>query len=408
MITNNVTRLRALTYISVFTPLKSRPLYNALIGLCWGTGCILGPLIGGGFAVSSATWRWAFYINLPLAAALSPIYIFLFPKHNPKPTQSGPAKLKQIDWLGALLNAAVFSLFMVVLTFAGSTWKWSNAGPIALWACFGASLLAFITQQTFSIFTTPATQLFPLHFLKSRTQILLYVATAASACGLSVAVYYIPLFFQFTHGDSAIRAAIRLLPYITLNIFFVMFTGALLPIIGRYAPFYVVSGIFLIIGGALMHSVSLTTSTSAIYGFEILMAIGSGLAQQNAYSVAVFKVKKHDIQNAIGFINVAQIGTIAISLSIAAAIFQNRGYINLREALDGYGFSDGELRGALAGAQSAVLKGGDLVVAGKAIEAIVKTIDSLRILSIVAGVVTSVAGAAMRWEKLQLDMVSVG
>lgn len=63
---------RALTYISIFTPLATRPIYNALIGLCWGTGCILGPLIGGGFAVSSATWRWAFYINLPLAAALSP------------------------------------------------------------------------------------------------------------------------------------------------------------------------------------------------------------------------------------------------------------------------------------------------------------------------------------------------
>lgn len=52
----------------MFTTLRERAIYNALVGLAWGTGAILGPVIAGGFASSSATWRWAFYINLPLAA----------------------------------------------------------------------------------------------------------------------------------------------------------------------------------------------------------------------------------------------------------------------------------------------------------------------------------------------------
>ena len=59
---------RALTYLAVFTSLRERPIYNALIGLSWGTGAILGPVIAGAFSGSKATWRWAFYINLPLAA----------------------------------------------------------------------------------------------------------------------------------------------------------------------------------------------------------------------------------------------------------------------------------------------------------------------------------------------------
>ena len=154
-----------------------------------------------------------------------------------------------------------------------------------------------------------------------------------------------------------------------------------------------------------MHTVHLGTSTSAIYGYEVLMAIGAGITMQVAYSVTVVKVKKHDIQNAIGFINVAQIGTIAISLSIAASIFQNRGYINLREALQGYGFGEQELRGALAGAQSAVLMGGDSLVKAKAIAAIVKTLDSVWILTVVAGAVSLLSGVAMKWEKLALDVV---
>ncbi|KAF8851688.1 MFS general substrate transporter [Acephala macrosclerotiorum] len=400
--------LGALTYISVFTPLATRPIYNALIGLCWGTGCILGPLIGGGFAVSRATWRWAFYINLPLAAALSPIYIFLFPRHCATPSQSTATKLREIDWLGVTLNASVFTLFQVVLTFSGSTWKWTKAGPIALWAAFSVFLVAYIIQQSFSILTTPTNRIFPLHFLKSRTMILLYVGTAAAATGLAIGVYYVPIFFQFTRGDSAIKAAIRLLPFIVLNVFFVMFSGAVMPMVGRYAPFYLATGVFCLVGGALMHGIDVHTSVGKIYGYEILLAIGSGLTMQVAYSVAVAKVPKEDAQNAIGFINTAQIGTIAISLSIAASIFQNRGYINLRDALQGFGFTEDELRGALSGIQSAVLKGGNADVTAKAIDAIVKTIDDIWIMSIAAGAVAFVCGLAMRWEKVNMEMVAGG
>lgn len=189
-----------------------------------------------------------------------------------------------------------------------------------------------------------------------------------------------------------------------------MFSGAILPMAakGLYAPFYLFTGIFCLVGGALMYKVNVTTSVTSIYGFEILVAIGAGLTMQVAYSVAVAKVEKKDAQNAIGFINTAQIGTIAIALSIAASVFQNRGYINLRDALQGYGFSEEELRGALSGLQSAILKGGDLVVREKAIKAIVDTIDATWILVIAAGAVAFVCGVAMRWEKVDMEMTAGG
>lgn len=347
-------------------------------------------------------WARAFYINLPLAALSSPIYLFIAPNFIAQPTISTLEKLIHIDWLGAFLNAGTFVLFMVVLTFAGSTWSWNSAGPIALWVVFGVFLISYALQSTFSITTTPERRLFPVQFLRSRTMILLYFCTAAAATALAVTIYYIPLFFQFTKGDSAIQAAVRLLPFITLNIFFTMFSGALLPVFGRYMPWYVPSGILMLIGGVLMFRITPTTSTSAIYGFEILIAVGGGLTQQIGYSIAAASVKPHEVPAAIGFINVAQIGSLAIALSIAGSIFQNVGFSDLKAVLAAYNFSDADIRNALAGAQSAILTQGDETVIGIAVTSIASTISKLFAMIIAAAALIIVSSVFMKREKLML------
>lgn len=397
----------ALTYISVFTTLRERAIYNALIGLAWGTGAILGPVIAGAFAGSSATWRWAFYINLPLAALTAPIYFWLFPRFNPQPDVPTKDKLMQIDWVGSFLNALTFVVFMVVIAFSGSTFPWNSAKSIALWTVAGLSLICYVLQQVFAIFTTPERRLFPVHFVKSRTLLLLYFATAAAASAMSVGIYYIPLFFQFTRGDDALEAAIRLLPFITVFVFALMFAGGLLPVFGRYAPWYFPSGALIIIGGAFMYRVKPDTYTGAIYGYEVAIAFGVGLIFQTAYSVAAAKVAPVDVPASIGFINVAQIGSISIALSISGALFQNLGYQYLSETLASYNFPEGILRSALAGIESVVLnKEGD-VVRELAIGAIVKTISHIYGLTLSAGAVILVSACFMSWEKLELEKVEM-
>ncbi|TAQ90974.1 hypothetical protein B7494_g691 [Chlorociboria aeruginascens] len=392
--------LGCLNYISVFTSMKERSLYVSLIGVSWGIGCILGPIVGGGFAVSSASWPWAFWINLPLAAIFSPVYIFLLPSYDPQPTLSFRTKMANIDWVGAALNAATFALFMIVLTFAGSTWKWDSPGIIALWVVFGVVLIAFGLQSAFSIFTTPEHRLFPVQFVFRRTMLLLYVTFSASTSSLFVTIYYIPLYFQFVQGDSPIQAAVRLLPFILLNVFFNLLSGALLPIVeGLYWIFYVPAGILTIIGGSLMYTVTPSTPIPAIYGYEILIAIGTGLVQQMGYSIAAAKVTPDQVPAVIGFMNVGQIGAIAIALSISGSIFQNIGFRKLAVALQGYGFSDQELRSALAGVQSQILEQGDEKVRRLAIDAIVETISANYALVIAAGVVTLVKPLVMISDK---------
>jgi hypothetical protein len=317
-------------------------------------------------------------------------------------------KIKKLDWLGVILNACTFLFLILVVTFQGSNWSWNAPGAIVLWILFGLSFTLYAIQQTFTIGTTIENRLFPVDFLKSRTMLLMYFTTAAAAGALSTTLYYIPLFFQFTKGDTALQACVRLLPFICVNIFAVMFSGGLLPIIGRYAPWYYISGILILVGGVLMFFVTSTTKTAAIYGFEIMIAFGVGLIFQIGYAVASAKAPPKRAADSIGFINVAQIGSISITLAIAGSIFQNLGYLNLKHALEGYGFSELELRSALAGSVSEVLKRGDAVVKELAVKAVVKTVAVNYALVITAGAVTLLSAFFMKWEKLELEAVAGG
>lgn len=188
--------LGSLQYFAVLTTEKERGLYMSLIGVSWGVGAVLGPVIGGAFAESSATWRWAFYINLIIGAVSAPGFIFYLPAIHPMQGVSVRDRLARIDWLGFILGAGTWVTFLLAFTMAGGQWEWNSAGTIVTFIVFGVLLVLYITQQYFSLFTTPERRLFPGHLLRDRTQVLLYIVTAAGTSTLFVVVYYIPIYFQ--------------------------------------------------------------------------------------------------------------------------------------------------------------------------------------------------------------------
>ncbi|KAF2762527.1 MFS general substrate transporter [Pseudovirgaria hyperparasitica] len=314
--------LGALNIVAINTSNKERPLYTSLIGLFWGAGCILGPVIGGAFADSAATWRWAFYINLILFALVSPVLVFVLESYLPQPDKTLSQRLRNMDWLGVILNAAVYVLYTMPLTLGGTTWSWTEGRQITLYVVFFAALILFAVTQKYSIFTTPENRLFSVDFLKDRTMVLLYIATSCVASTMFIVIYYIPLYFSFVFGFSGVQSAVALLPFIVVAITSIMLNGALMPRFGYYQPWYIASFFFMTIGGALTYAlVDVHTSKSTIYGFSVLMALGAGLAQQAAYSVAASKVELHRVPDAIGFINTSQIGSTVIALTITSAMF---------------------------------------------------------------------------------------
>lgn len=177
------------------TTRRERSTYLTGIGFVWGVGCILGPVVGGAFSVSAATWRWGFYINLVIGALTAPVYLVCLPAIHPAAPSGAPLRerLLRLDYVGFVLSAAVWVTFAVAFIFAGGVWAWDAPGTIVMIVLFGLLLVLYVAQQYFCWFTTPAARSFPGQLLRSRTQVLMYITTTCANAAMFFTMFYIPI-----------------------------------------------------------------------------------------------------------------------------------------------------------------------------------------------------------------------
>lgn len=393
--------LGSLQYFAVMTTEKERGLYMSLIAMSWGLGAVLGPVIGGAFSVSSATWRWAFYINLVIGAVSAPAFIFYLPAIHPMKGVSIRTRLASIDFVGLTLGAGTWTSFLLAFTMAGSQWPWKDGRTIATFVVFGMVLVLYMAQQTFSIFTSPEKRAFPVHLLRDRTQVLLYVGTAAGTTSLFVVVYYIPIYFQFVNNDEALMAAVRLLPFIVIAVAVNLVSGIFLHWIKLYRLIYIIAAVFLIAGGGpLMVYLAPNSTTGLIYGLTIIVAVGTGLSMVTGYTIATLTVKPEDTGAALSLQNVSQIGGQVIALAVASQIYQSTAIQELSSALGGQGFSQTEIQGAVAGAQSVLYESLSGELRDTAILGVIHAMKMTFVMIPVSGAVMFIGAIFMKNERL--------
>ncbi|KAA8572259.1 hypothetical protein EYC84_002885 [Monilinia fructicola] len=415
--------IEALNYLYKFTAPRTRPIYNAILGISFGIGKILGPVIGEAFANTPAIgWRWSFYINLPLTGIMAPLFLFLLPKHNPMPSISTLQKLKLIDFLGFILNTLVWASFLVAITMGGSNWVWSSVSSMAVWTLFGTSLLLYIIQQSFCFFTSPNHRIFPVHFLRSQALMLLFVATAATMAAFVIPIFYIPLPYRFAHEFSPMNSANYLIPFISAYFLVILSAGVMLLKIGYYKAIYLLASTFMISGGTLMTHVTINTSSKMVCLYSILISIGVGMSFQTAYDVGMSKVSREaqipaasdvgmikelvaDEQKFIAYINVAQAGCAGIAPGIAGCVYQNLGVFKLQKVF-GDELPVEVMRGALGGLKeggSESLGSVGEEIMGRALDVVVETMASVYWLVVAAGVAIAICGMGMKWERILLE-----
>ncbi|KAM5442428.1 Efflux pump dep3 [Microsporum ferrugineum] len=338
-----------LSFVAILTTIKERPIYMAGSTVVWGLGSVLGPIVGGAFAQSSASWRWAFYINLPIGAAFLPAYLFLIPSVDPQPSKSFKEKCKMIDWIMTTIFLGGSACLIMAITLGGVVYSWNSASTIVLWAMSAVLLIVSILVAKFHPGVSRENRLYPVHFLNRPILINLQIQMFLVS-GIALATtYYIPLYFQFLHGDGPLQAGVRLLPFIISLVVVSMINGTFMPALPYAMPWYTAGSALVVID-----TVNLDTSNAKIYGYTILVGAGTGCYVVAGFAIVQSLVSPKDIPNAVGAMAISQDLGMVVFLSLAGSIYQNLSLKEVARALPSA--SKSELTDLIAGTSSRSFK----------------------------------------------------
>jgi EmrB/QacA subfamily drug resistance transporter len=268
--------------IADIVPPRERGRYIGLIGSVFAIASVAGPLLGG-FLVDNLSWRWVFYVNLPVGAFAVLIVITRLHLHT-------PAVRHKIDVLGtALLSAGVASLILVT-TWGGSEYAWRSPEIVVL-ATAGIVLLAcFVWWEA-----RAPEPILPLGLLRSR------VFAVSNAMGFAIgmamfgAIVFIPLYLQLVYGASPTSSGLRLLPLMAGLLTAAIASGRLISRIGRYRIFPIVGTIVLVVGMFLLSRLGVGTAPWLASVYMLVVGVGIGLVMQVLVLVVQNDVSPRDI-----------------------------------------------------------------------------------------------------------------
>ncbi|KAL8896846.1 MAG: hypothetical protein Q9207_007511 [Kuettlingeria erythrocarpa] len=328
------TYISVIVIITAMTSAETRGRYFGYIGFMWGLGTIIGPPVGAGFAVSAGGWRWSFYFNLILVGVTFPIFLFVLPPSEPLDSHKSLwVRVRHIDLLGSLLFAGALALGITALSFGGSLYALKSGRIIGLFCSSGVLWVAFSIQQVTASFTSKAGRILPIHILHSWEMWILIIQTGCSMSILFITIYYVPLYYQFVRGESTVRSAVDLLPFLFTSVFAMLASGRLISGFGWYKFWFVSGSSLALVMSACLYNTDLDTPRGKIYAYLVLGGIGIGLyAMNSAPIMAAIVAKEHtaDASTVFGCIDTI---SGAISVAIANCIFVNRATDNIQRVL---------------------------------------------------------------------------
>ncbi|KAF9339143.1 hypothetical protein BGZ91_006905 [Linnemannia elongata] len=301
---------------TMFEDLAERARYQTLGWLAFGIAGVTGPLLGGVF-VEHSTWRWCFYMNIPIGAVgflmVAKFYQIPFER-----SENLKTKLRRVDYVGVLFIIASVLCLLLPLNWGGTTYAWNSAVIIVLLClCF-----VFIAALVF-IELRALEPVLPMTLFLNREVALACAVNGLMGLVFTGCTYYVPLYFQVVKGVSTTDSGLRLMPCIIGAVFSTGASSILLSKLKDYRIFITLGTATLTLAVGLFIMFDEGTSLAEQLIFVLIMGLGQGLIYQNCVLACQDCTDPKDMAVAtslVAFIN--SIGN-AVGVAICAAVINN-------------------------------------------------------------------------------------
>lgn len=274
----------------LFAPAE-RARWQGALGGVFGLASVIGPALGG-WLTDSASWRWVFYINIPLGLIALAFIAFLMPRIVPHATS------RIIDYVGAVTLAITLIPLLLALSLGGSTYAWNSAPILAMFALSAAGLASFIVAEKRS-----KEPIIPLDLFKNPIFTVSVAITFLVGAAMFGAILFIPMFGQLVQGVSATNSGTMLTPLMVGIISASIISGQLVARLGKYRLLIIAAAAELTLSLLWLSTITAATGQLELMIKMVVLGLGIGVMMpifnivvQNAFDVSRTGVVTSSIQ----------------------------------------------------------------------------------------------------------------
>lgn len=248
-------------------PPAERGRYQGLFGAVFGLATVIGPMMGG-FIVEHMSWRWIFYINVPLGLLALLIITTVF-------NGSGQRNNHQIDWLGAIYLTLALVCITLFTTEGGTVRAWSDPQLWCILAFGIIGIIGFIYEERLAW-----EPIIPLRLFRGRTFLLCSLMSFIFGMSLFGSITFLPLYLQVVKNATPTEAGMQLLPLMGGLLLTSIISGRIISRTGRYRLFPIAGTLLAVCGMVMLTTITPADSIAKLYLFTSILGMGLGMVMQ--------------------------------------------------------------------------------------------------------------------------------